>query len=1001
MKHLLRILFIACLLAQYPASFCQTSLQPQWLAQTDLPLSTGTISTTDAARTANDETYVIGSFTNGADFDTGPDTFYVRAPYNQGLFLAKYDKKGKLLFAEGFSGYGEKTYYYFQSVATDNSGSAYITGRYGRYLDFDPGPGYDSLPTSNYYDNKMFIAKYASDGALVWVKTVYSQNNKSYTSAIAADRQGNICITGILYGGTNDFDPGPGMAALKASQDGDIFFATYNTNGGFISAQLLSNSGGNPNDVAMDANSNVFITGSYSKTVDFDPGAGTATLTAQGKGDAFVAKYTLSGGYLFAKSIGGKGDDYGNRIQTDNKKNIYLTGAFSGVNADFDPGAGKVLRSAAGSSNADVFVEKLDSAGNYIWVSTAGGTAVDYPSCLALDSSGNVYTGSYLQGDSILFPNTSGSDTLYAKGTAGFYFARYNSLGTCLYVQEIESKNAGYSANLFISSQNKIVLTGNFSDTIDLNPAAKRNLLYSPFNTVYFGNYNSANGQYQSGSKIDLFGWYNDESKIYRVTGDTKGNTYTIGEFQGITDFDPGPPDTVLVTSANSRIPGPFYSADDRFFAKYDAAGKLVFLKTIPATAELTLTNITVDEDENIYICGAYGGRVNFSPGSDSAVFGTSDPYKPYAFFVKYDKSGNYKFSKNLKMLGSFAAVAIDNQKNIYVAGNFSNKANFSDPDSTAVLTATGGTDLFYGKYDSTGKYIFIKQVGQKGEKNTAGATDMKITPSGRMIICGELIGNKTDFDPGTKTYYLSSGKAYDAYYVAAYNLQGDFLFATTADTASTGQSYATNLALDGEDILVSGTYRGAVDLDPGPKVTEQATIAVYSNFFIKFRKNGAFLFSHAFIPTELGTGGSNNSINGIGVDSTHHIYIGGWYAQKTDFDFGAGTAYLSGAYGGSYLARYDSLGNYNYVQGFDAYPPAGGYDYNYATALWVGRQNEVVLAGYGSGNADFDPGAGSLLFHAPVYGHYSLYIAKYKDTGSMQKSPLLITKMSRFSFSR
>lgn len=997
MKLLLHALIIICGSAISTPSFSQGSLQAQWLAQTNLPLSTGTITITDAAKTASDETYIIGRFTNGADFDTGPDTFYVRAPYGNAQFLAKYNKAGKLVFAEGLSGYGEQSYYNFSSVATDNNNNVYITGRYARYLDFDPGPGFDSLPTSNYYDQRMFIAKYSPAGALVWTKPVYSQNDKSFSTAIAADAQGNICITGSLYGSMNDFDPGPGSVALKASQEGDIFFATYNTNGEYISAQLISGNGGSyTTDVTMDNGSNILITGTYAKTVDFDPGTDSAKLKAQGNGDIFIAKYTLAGSYLFAKSIGGKGADNTNQILTDNKNNIFLAGSFSGINTDFDPGARKVLRSAAGSSNADVFTEKLDSSGNYVWVHTAGGTASDYNTSIAVDNNGNTYTLGYVLGNDILFPNTSAPDTLPAVKGSGLYFAKYNNVGTCTYVKQVENTGSAYAGKIFVSAQNNIILAGNFSDSLDLNPAAKKSILYSTYNTLFFGNYSSS-GQYLAGSKVDLYGLFTDDSQLYKVTGDKKGNTYVIGQFQGITDFEPGPPDTTLITSATGYYKNGFTtSTGDKFFAKYDAGGKLQFIKTIPATYDNNMNNITVDEDENIYICGGYGGKVNFSPGSDTAIFGANDQYKFFGYFVKYDKNGNYVFAKNIKMLGGFASIAIDKKKNIYVAGNFSNKANFNELDSNAVLTAIGGTDLFFGKYDSAGNYIYIKHIGQKGNKNNAGATDMKITPSGRMIICGELIGDKTDFDPGEDTYFLSSGKAYDAYFIAAYTLQGNFLFASAADSASTGSSYAQQLVLDGENVVISGYYRGAVDLDPGPKVSEQPNgINLASNFFLKINSMGKLFFTHAFIPTKFVDGSSNNTITGIGVDGTHRIYIAGFYTVETDFDFGEETALKDS--GGSYLATYDSLGNYEYVQDFVSYAPYGGYAFNYATALWIGNQNEIVLAGDATGNLDLDPGAGSLIFHAPVYVHFAFYLAKYKDTGSLQKPPVLFSLASQF----
>ena len=104
--------------------------------------------------------------------------------------------------------------------------------------------------------------------------------------------------------------------------------------------------------VAVDSSGNVYTTGYFADTSDFDPGAGTTNLTASGN-DVFVSKLDSSGDYVWAKSFGGTDYEYGYSVAVDSSGNVYTTGFFKGT-GDFDPGSGTANLTADGS--VDVFV---------------------------------------------------------------------------------------------------------------------------------------------------------------------------------------------------------------------------------------------------------------------------------------------------------------------------------------------------------------------------------------------------------------------------------------------------------------------------------------------------------------------------------------------------------------------------------------------------------------------------------------------------------------------
>src|SRR5690606_25371176 len=120
---------------------------------------------------------------------------------------------------------------------------------------------------------------------------------------------------------------------------------------------------------------NVYTTGYFVGTVDFDPGAGTVNLTSQGGSDIFIQKLDALGDLVWAKSVGGTGNDNGRSIAVDAQGNVYTTGDFRGI-VDFDPGAGTADLTSQGEY--DVFIQKLDALGDLIWAKSVGETSYDY-----------------------------------------------------------------------------------------------------------------------------------------------------------------------------------------------------------------------------------------------------------------------------------------------------------------------------------------------------------------------------------------------------------------------------------------------------------------------------------------------------------------------------------------------------------------------------------------------------------------------------------------------
>jgi hypothetical protein len=140
--------------------------------------------------------------------------------------------------------------------------------------------------------------------------------------------------------------------SLQLPEGNDIFISKLNSSGNFVWAKRL---GGTRNDigyaVTVDAAENVFTTGSFSATADFDPGTSNFNMTVAGSNDIFISKLDASGNFVWARRMGGTGSETGFGIQLDYAGNVYTTGDFHNT-ADFDPGAGTANLVSAGFNDS-------------------------------------------------------------------------------------------------------------------------------------------------------------------------------------------------------------------------------------------------------------------------------------------------------------------------------------------------------------------------------------------------------------------------------------------------------------------------------------------------------------------------------------------------------------------------------------------------------------------------------------------------------------------------
>jgi hypothetical protein len=234
--------------------------------------------------------------------------------------------------------------------------------------------------------------------------------------SIASDAVGNTYTSGH-FGGTIDFDPGPGVYNLTAANTSDDFILKLDSAGNFLWVRTLGFFNFNSiHCIVVDDSGSVYSVGTFTGTVDFDPGVGVFDLTAAGNGEVYVWKLDSSGNFIWAKVFGGTFSN-GYILTLDSSANVYVGGTFRGT-SDFDPDVGIFNLTATGPDAA--FISKLDSAGNFIWAKAIDGTNHSDPRSIAINpaASADIYFAGSFSGTTDFDPDT-GMFNLTSSGCPG------------------------------------------------------------------------------------------------------------------------------------------------------------------------------------------------------------------------------------------------------------------------------------------------------------------------------------------------------------------------------------------------------------------------------------------------------------------------------------------------------------------------------------------------------------------------------------------------------
>jgi hypothetical protein len=478
-----------------------------------------------------------------------------------------------------------------------------------------------------------------------------------------------------------------------------LFFCIYNINAQTPTFDWGHLIGGTMNmyvyDNATDANGNVYMTGEYSGTVDFDPGAGTQnqTATASGGRDIFILKLNADGTFGWVKTYGGTGVDFGQRITVDNLDNVYVGGRFQ--NSVTFTGYGGF----ASNGGYDGFLLKLNAAGTIQWVVDVAGGGTEGFLGITTDSSGNIYTTGFFDTATTALLGLNSTSTAFTRSGSStnydFFVAKYNTSGEILWSNKTGAGYDEISYDIALTDDNKVVIVGDFKGTgVDFNPGAASFTLFSNSNSTSTGFMQVLNGS------TGVFEWARSlgsstNDSVSSVTT-SNNNIYVTGYFSGSQgDFNTTGSGGGDVINKSGAI--------DSFIAKYSSTSNFLWVKGIRGITGADVRGVNLaskGNPENIYATGTYTSGVYLDPASNTQTggFGGKD-----VFVLSLNDAGLYQWGGRMVSMSNddVGGLSIDNNYNIYMSGyvandNFSINPIVSQPVTPRIDTT--GNDLFIAK---------------------------------------------------------------------------------------------------------------------------------------------------------------------------------------------------------------------------------------------------------------------------------------------------------------
>lgn len=252
---------------------------------------------------------------------------------------------------------------------------------------------------------------------------------------------------------------------------------------------------------------------------------------------------------------------------------------------------------------------------------------------------------------------------------------------------------------------------------------------------------------------------------------------YAVGSYTGALMF--GNNDTTIF-SQNKAI----------FISKFDNDGQLKWVRSILGSALVSVNDILVDAQQNLYLCGAFQDTLFFE---QPYLLEGNLQNQAYLFSLNADGNTRWVQTADFTYIADATALTQDSLGHLFLAGVFNGLCSWR---SDTMQAHPIFTDIYLTKWDSSGQFYWQKQFG--------GAYNNEVTSlqyhNKHLYMAGQFKGNL-----GIDTLQLNTPfRDYDAF-IAKLDSSGKAIWAT--QSTNEADCFLQDLIVSDHQITACGYF--------------------------------------------------------------------------------------------------------------------------------------------------------------------------------------------------
>ncbi|HNW98861.1 MAG TPA: SBBP repeat-containing protein [Bacteroidales bacterium] len=510
-------------------------------------------------------------------------------------------------------------------MSNDALGNVYVTGYFiSPTVIFD-----DDTLTNSSQEHDIFLVKYNDNGDVIWSRSIGGDDHDTPYS-VDVDVNGNVYIAGFNGSSELIFN----NDTLVSTGNTDVLLCKFDANGNKLWARgAKGNDADEATSVTTDNSGNIYITGNFrSSSIIF----GTDTLDYTSiSGSMFVVKYKPDGNIIWAKRFGGSSQDKAYSITADANGNIFFGGTYKSPYISFDS---DTIHNNSNNGYSDIFLTKLDTAGNVLWAKSAGNYSDERVKAITTDISGNIYVSG------IFFSSTFnlGTTTLVNSflDRADVFTTKFNTSGQVLWAKCAGGNNDDQLSAIATDASENVIISMTYN-----SPSIK-------FGTFTFNNAGLYDGALAKYDKDGNFIWAkgiggNIDDGAFAVAVNSLENIFTAGYYQSsVVVFD-----SLFITSPDTNYSTVYVAKLEAETTGEKNIEKQEFINVYPNPCNgiFTVESTYIDNNSVLSVYNIFGDRIFFKVNPSISEQVDISGYSRGIYLVKLETKNFFTVIKMIK----------------------------------------------------------------------------------------------------------------------------------------------------------------------------------------------------------------------------------------------------------------------------------------------------------------------------------------------------------------